>query len=87
MALSFLFNLYKLIFHLKYMNLVQKLVILLFEYNKMNTSCWTRYSSSIPGKTYYKNRESGITQWGIPDETLPAGWEKHWSKSKNRFFL
>jgi hypothetical protein len=69
------------------MNLVQKLVILLFEYNKMNTSCWTRYSSSIPGKTYYKNRESGITQWGIPDETLPAGWEKHWSKSKNRFFL
>ena len=49
------------------------------------TSCWKNNASTKrkENRLYYINLESGISQWGIPNNLLlPAGWEMHLSKSQ-----
>lgn len=48
------------------------------------TSCWKNQKSTTKHKRlYYINLESSISQWGIPTDNLPAGWEMHLSKTNN----
>jgi|694.fasta_scaffold76156_4 hypothetical protein len=39
--------------------------------------------SNTHNRLYYINLESGISQWGIPANDLPSGWEMHLSKTNN----
>ena len=46
-------------------------------------SCWSNKMSTTHNRLYYINLESGISQWGIPANDLPSGWEMHLSKTNN----
>jgi GNAT superfamily N-acetyltransferase len=48
----------------------------------MNLKCWREKMSDKYKRIYYVNLESGISQWGIPNNMLPAGWQMHLSKSR-----
>jgi len=55
-----------------------------------NANCWKeKKSNRFNGRKYYVNLETGKSQWGIPqglDEKILNNWEKHRSRSKDKFY-
>ena len=46
--------------------------------------CWIMKKSTEDSRSYYINRESNISQWGITTKDLPIGWEMLRSRKNNR---
>ena len=50
---------------------------------KSDKICWYEMFSDRHKKTYNVNKETGVSQWGLPTtlKTLPDGWEMHLSNN------